>query len=206
MFVLYHRRGWGSTIVEAELACLGLDYRLEEVGDVFRDPAAREVLERINPLGQVPALVLPSGEAMTESAAITLYLADLTGSDLLVPGPGAPERAAFLRWLVFLVANIYPTFTYADAPEKFVPKESEKKFLEAVDAHREALWRVFGQAARSPFFLGERFSALDIFVAVMTAWFPRRPWFDEHLPALARIADAAAARPELAAVMARNYG
>ena len=53
-------------------------------------------------------------------AAITLLLADIAGNDSLVPAPGAPERGKFLRWLVFIVANIYPTFTYADDPSRFV--------------------------------------------------------------------------------------
>jgi GST-like protein len=206
MFTLYHRRGWGSAIIEAELAALGLACRVEEVGDLFGDPAARAALARVNPLAQVPTLVLPSGAVMTESAAITLHLADLAGSDLLVPGPGAPERAAFLRWLVFLVANIYPTFTYADAPERFVPAEAEAGFLDAVAGHRQDLWRLFAAAAGTPWVLGGRFSALDLYVAAMVNWAPRRPWFEAGLPGLAAIADRVAARPDVGAVMARNFG
>ena len=65
------------------------------------------ICSRHDPVGQVPTLLLPDGQVMTESAAMTLHLADLSGRDDLVPGPAAAERAAFLRWLVFLVANIY---------------------------------------------------------------------------------------------------
>jgi GST-like protein len=206
VFVLHHRRGWGSAIIEAELVCLGLDYRLEEVGNVFTDAEARAALARVNPLAQVPTLVLPSGEVMTESAAMTLHLADVSGSDLLVPGPSAPERAAFLRWLVYLVANIYPTFTYADIPEKFVPAEVEEGFVAAVGGHREDLWRLFAGQVRGPWVLGERFSALDLYVATMINWAPRRPWFEAELPGLAAIADRVAARPDTGPVMARNFG
>ena len=44
---------------------------------------------------------------MTESAAIALYLADKYPQAELAPAPNAPERAAYLRWLVYLAANIY---------------------------------------------------------------------------------------------------
>jgi glutathione S-transferase len=118
---LYGRRGWGSAIVEAQLEWLGLDYTYEAVGDLLRSAEARRSLAPVNPLAQVPTLVLPNGQILTESAAITLYLADMTGHDELVPPPGSVGRPDFLRWLIFLVANVYPTYTYADEPNRFVP-------------------------------------------------------------------------------------
>jgi len=48
---------------------------------------------------------------MTESAAMVLYAADLAPSAGLVPGAGEASRPAFLRWLIYLVASVYPTFT-----------------------------------------------------------------------------------------------
>ena len=115
---LFTMPGSGSAIIEAQLAWLNLDHRLEDVGDIYEDAAAREKLAQINPLAQVPTLRLPDGTVLTESAAITLFLADFARRDDLVPGPRAPERAGFLRWLIFLVANLYPTFAYADKPER----------------------------------------------------------------------------------------
>ena len=49
----------------------------------------------VNPLAQVPTLLLPHGQVLTESAAITLHLADATQSADLVPGPGENARPAF---------------------------------------------------------------------------------------------------------------
>jgi GST-like protein len=206
VFLLYHHRGWGSAIIEAELVALGLPHRVEEVGELFTDASARAALARVNPLAQVPTLVLPSGEVMTESAAITLHLADASRSDKLVPGAADPLRPAFLRWLVFLVANIYPTFAYADTPGTYVPPEAEAPFLAAVGAQRQALWRLFAAQVRGPWVLGERFSALDLYVAAMVHWSPRRAWFAAELPALDRLAGAVLARGDVGAVMARNFG
>jgi GST-like protein len=124
MYKLYARPGWGSTLIEAQLAWYALPYLIEEVDDLFASAAARQKLAEVNPLAQIPTLVLPDGTVMTESAAITLHLADVAGSDELVPTPGDPLRPTFLRWLVFLVANLYPTFTYADDPSRFVAGEA----------------------------------------------------------------------------------
>lgn len=205
-YTLWGRPGWGSAIVEAQLDWYGLPFTYETVGDLFKDPDAKARLQKVNPLAQVPTLVMPDGSVMSESAAITLLLADVTGSEQLVPGPGAPERAKFLRWLVFLVANIYPTFTYADDPARFVAVNAARDpFRAAADAYAQRLWRQVESEAGAPWFLGERFSALDIYLDVMTRWRPRRGWFEAETPKLFAIARKADARPELKETWRRNY-
>ncbi|HEX2555822.1 MAG TPA: glutathione S-transferase family protein [Microvirga sp.] len=203
---LYGRRGWGSALVEAQLEWLGLPYEFRAVDNLFTSEEARAELSAVNPLAQVPTLVLPDGRVMTESAAITLHLADLTGRTDLVPPPEAPERAAFLRWLVFFVANVYPTFTFADEPARFVPDEGAREgFRSTVDAYGRRLHGMIETAAGAPWFLGERFSALDIYAAVFTRWRPRRAWFAEHAPRLHAIAERVDALPQLEPVWERNF-
>ncbi|WP_421996968.1 glutathione S-transferase family protein [Reyranella sp.] len=205
-YTLWGREGWGSTIVEAQLVWYGLPYAFEPVGDLLRQPESRSKLEKVNPLAQVPTLVMPDGSIMSESAAITLLLADISGTDSLVPRPGAPERAKFLRWLVFIVANIYPTFTYADDPARFVSVNAARDpFRAATDAYAQRLWRQIEREAGSPWFLGERFSALDIYIGIMTRWRPKRGWFETETPRLFAIARRADQRPELAEVWKRNF-
>jgi GST-like protein len=206
-YTLWGRAGWGSTLVEAQLVWYGLPFTFKPVGDLLREPDSRAELQKVNPLAQVPTLVLPDGSVMSESAAITLLLADIAGNDSLVPRPGAPGRAPFLRWLVFIVANIYPTFTYADDPARFVSVNAARDpFRAATDAYAQRLWhQVETAAARGPWFLGDRFSALDIYLSVMTRWRPKRGWFESETPRLFAIARRADARPELAEVWKRNF-
>jgi GST-like protein len=208
MYKLYAHRGWGSTLAEAQLAWYGLPCEIEDVDNLFKSQAAREQLAKVNPLAQLPTLVLPDGRIMTESAAITLHLADSAPpAKSLVPATPGAERDLFLRWLVFLVASIYPTFTIGDDTSRWLMDEGPRKELsDAMNAYRERLWRmVEGVVGDGPWFLGARFSALDIYVAVMTRWTPRRAWFAANTPKLGALALRADAVPELDAVWRRNF-
>jgi GST-like protein len=209
MLTLYENPGWGSAIVEAQLAFYGLPHDLVAVGDTYDDPAARERLKSINPLAQGPTLVLDDGQVITESAAMTLLLADLAASTALVPGPGEAERAAFLRWLVYLVAAIYPCFAFGDVPTRFVSEAEADAYKARVNATMMDLWRVMeAEAARrgGPWFLGARMTAVDVYIMVMVHWRPGLRWFGAETPQLAAIAARAAALPAFAQVVQRNFG
>jgi GST-like protein len=205
-YTLHGRYGWGSVLTEAQLDWYGLPYDFVDAGDLFEEPQARVRLAKINPLAQLPTLILPDGQVMTETAAITLHLADATGSFDLVPEPGDATRPRFLRWLIFIIANIYPTFTYADVPGRFVPDEKAAKAFRAnVDEYAKSLWRMVEQETQAPWFLGERFSALDVYVCAMTRWRPNRPWFEKNAPKLVAVAEQCNDLPKLKPVWLRNY-
>ena len=207
---LYGELGWGSAIVEAQLAWYGFEYELEQVGDLFKSADAqyadaRRRLVSANPLAQVPTLVLADGTIMTESAAITLLLAEIANDDSLVPPAGDSARPAFLRWLIFLVANLYPTYTYADDPSRFVEvKDAQQPFKDAVNRYACKPYSLLEREAGQPWFLGGRFSALDIYLTVMTRWRPRRTWHAEHAPCLFAIATKTEGLERLADVWRQN--
>ena len=107
---------------------------------------------------------------------------------------------------MFIVANIYPTFTYADDPARFVSVNTARDpFRAATDAYAQRLWHQIEGEVGSPWFLGERFSALDIYAGIMTRWRPKRGWFENETPKLFAIARRADHVPELAEVWKRNY-
>src|SRR6202041_740348 len=56
---------------------------------------------KLNPNGKIPVLV-DGGEAIFETAAIGLHLADKFPEKGLAPPPGAPDRAAYYKWMVYL--------------------------------------------------------------------------------------------------------
>jgi GST-like protein len=207
MYRLYGNPGWGSAIVEAQLVWYGLPHENVDVGDLLRSEEARQKIVAVNPLMQTPALVMPDDSVMTESAAITLRLADVTGSAELVPRADEKCRAAFLRWLIYLVANIYPAFTFADIPTRFVPDQSAAQtFRTKVDDHAQTLWRILEAETGAPWFFGDRFTALDIYLAVMIGWRPRQTWFAANCPRILAAGQATRALPKLAAWRRRNLG
>jgi GST-like protein len=202
---LYGAPGWGSVLVEAGLAQAGVAYEFEDV-DGFDEPGPeRKRLLAVNPLAQVPALVLADGTVMTESAAILLHLAETYPEAGLAPPVGDPLRPIFLRRLIWLVSSIYATFTYADYPERWAPSAADE-LRESLLERRKALWREWEQEIEpAPWALGERFSALDIYIAAMTHWRPRRAWFAAECPKLHAIARRADEQPALREIWARNF-
>ena len=198
-------KGCGNVIVESAFALAGVPLDTEEVDYSAASPTRGRLLE-VNPLGQVPTLVLPDGGIMTESLAMVHYMNDLAPQAKLVPPAKSPERARFLRWSTFLVAAIYPTYTYGDEPAKWVDDVHGAKLLrESTDRHREKLWLQVEGEAGEPWFLGGTRSALDLYIAVMTRWRPGILWFAKKTPKLMAIAQKTTATPEVAAVMRRNF-
>lgn len=199
-------RGAGSTLVEAGYALAGVDLRIEYM-DYEQPGPEQDRLIRLNPLRQVPTLLRADGQLMTESAAILLHLAETQPQARLMPEPHGPRRAEFLRWLLFLNAAIYPTFTYGDEPGQWVEGEAAAAQLRAsTDRRRENGWRQLERGLEpAPWLLGADFSLLDLYVGVMSRWRPRREWFARECPRLHAVALAVDARPELADIWKRNF-
>lgn len=205
MLTVLSNAGCGSAIVEATFELCGIPYQVEMV-DPWTEGPSRERLREKNPLLQVPTLLLDDGSVMTESAAMVLYALDLRPESGLFPKPGDADRPAALRWLIFLVAAIYPTFTYGDDPSRYVKGDEARAELRAsTEAQKKDLWKQVDAASRSPWFFGDRMSVIDVYIGIMTRWRPGRAWFAESCPKLTSISKAIDAEPRLAAVKARNF-
>src|SRR3546814_8820248 len=107
--------------------------------------------------------------------------------------------------LMRLVGAVYPTFTYADDPPKWTTAGEPAELLRTrVHGRRAELWQEFERHAGAPHVLGRRFSALDLYVAVMIRWRPGPPWFKTYCPALYAVAEQAAGQPDVRKGLARN--
>ncbi len=187
-YTLYCNQGSGSMIVEAGFGVAGVPVRIVDVADADLGWNSK-ILNQLNPLGQAPTLVMPGGAVMTESAAMLLHVNDIAPQAGLVPPPEHPRRTAFLRWLVFMVSAIYPTFTYGDDPSRWLDgdKAAGAKLRTATDEHRKMLWRYLEGQIEGPWCLGETWSALDLYMPPMTFWRPHRAWFQAECPKLLAI-------------------
>jgi GST-like protein len=206
MHELYGAKGWGSVIVEAALVLLGAPYRTIDIPD-GKWPADDPRLVARNPLKQVPALVLPSGELMTESAAILLWLTEQYPEAGLAPAPGDPARAQFLRWMSYIPAQIYSMYWVRDVPSRLTEGEASETLLnERALARIADCWRMMDeQVSPGRYILGDRLSVLDLYVTVMSRWSPKRRRFYEVAPKMAEVVRRVDAEPRLAAFWAERF-
>ena len=75
MYTLYGKKGSGSASTQAALEIIGAPYRIVETASWATNEAFAELL-KVNPLGQIPTLVLPDGSVLSESAAILIHLGE----------------------------------------------------------------------------------------------------------------------------------
>ncbi|HEY1749723.1 MAG TPA: glutathione S-transferase family protein [Caulobacteraceae bacterium] len=204
-YVVYGAAGSGSVMVEAALTLLGLPYR---VVDASIDPAAPDAaLARVNPMGQVPALVLPSGELMTESAAILIWLADAHPEARLAPTMAGAARPAFLRWMAFVSAAIYSLYWLRDDPGRLVDDAAVGAELKRRTGERIlACWGMMdGQVDPGRYILGDDLTVLDLYVTVVSRWASRRRRFYAAAPKLAEVVRRVDADPRLADFWAARF-
>jgi GST-like protein len=207
-YVLYGDVNSGSFAAEAALAEAGADVRLVTVS-LDKDEQFEDAFRAINPMGRIPALVLPGGGLVTESAAILMAIAARHTQSGLLPDLATDEGALFLRWMSFLSNNIYGCVERIDFPGRFTSNWQER---EAVKAYAQSEIRYYWQLVekalpdRGPWALGERFCALDLYIANLANWDLTPEWRAPMCPKVTRIMTAVAARPKIAAIWARHFG
>jgi len=205
-YVVHGAAGSGSVMVEAALTLLGLPYQVVERAP-YDKPADAEALAGLNPMRQVPALVLPSGELMTESAAILIWLADAHPQGRLSPAAHAPERPAFLRWMAYVAAQIYALYWVRDDPSRLAVDKPHEAVIKARTAERIAhCWaQMEPQVSPGRYLLGDEISVLDLYVTVVSRWGPRRRRFYEVAPRMGEVVRRVDAEPRLGAFWAERF-
>jgi glutathione S-transferase len=192
-YTLYGRPNAGSLAPQILLEEIRAPYELVWVG---RSPADVEAFRRINPTGKVPALVLPDGTPIFESAAILIHLASAYPDAALAPPVGTPGYARFLQWMVFLSSNVYEAALRCYYPERYSTSGSagaEAVKDQALLDHDRHLALIHDSL--SPYVLGERLSAIDPYLHMLVAWHPDVGALHSRLPKLARHAELVRERP-----------
>jgi len=198
-FTLYGAAGSGSVPVEAAMTLIGLDYKVIEAV-TWEGEAERDKVALANPMSQIPALILPDGEILTESAAILIWLADAYPEARLGPRLDDPRRAQFLRWMTFIPAAIYSMFWVRDEPSRLVGDDAaaQEQIKQRTAERIAACWRIMdSQITPGHFLLGDKLSVLDLYVATASRWTPRRARFHVEAPRMAEIVRRVDALPAL---------
>lgn len=165
-------------------------WMMEEVGEPYETVVldygttmkAPDYLE-INPMGKVPAL--KHGDfVVTEGTAICAYLADAFPAKRLAPAPDDPSRGTYYRWMFFgagpvesAVTNHYLKWDPTPEQQMMVGYGEFGRVLDVLEL----------LVARGPYLLGERFSALDVYLGSQIAWgigfgtMEKRPGFEDYV-------------------------
>lgn len=168
MYKLIGRKGSGSMAPHLALEELGVPYTITFVE---REHLSTPEFLKLNPMGRVPALVLPTGQTMVESAAMLAYLTTAHPSKL-APEPGTLAHAQFLQWLVFLSANVYETYLrYFYADRYTAAGETGAAPVKAQAA--ADLEKQFGivEAALSPCLAGPDLTLADHYLYMLSTWY-----------------------------------
>jgi GST-like protein len=183
MITLYGAAGSGSVAVEAALTLLGHPFQGIE-SETWSSDAARQCVAKQNVMQQVPTLVLPSGEVLTESAAILIWLADSHPAAGLAPSLDDPMRAQFLRWMFFVSSAIYSLhWIKPDVARIGTPQSARDDVVDAVHERIAFCWRTMdSQLHPAAYLLGDTLSVLDLYVAVISRFGPWRERFYREAP------------------------
>jgi glutathione S-transferase len=175
-------------------------WMLEEVGESYETVIldygttmkAPEYLA-INPMGKVPAM--KHGDTIvTEGAAICAYLADMFPDRGLAPAPTDPLRGTYYRWLFFGAGPVETAVTNNYLNWNPTP---EQRMMVGYGSYAAVLDVLEKLVASGTYLLGDRFSALDVYLGSQIAWgigfgtMEKRPGFEDYV---ARITDRPAYR------------
>jgi len=209
MYTLFGFKGSGSAAVECALEMTGADYRIVEAASWEPGDALAE-LERVNPLRQIPTLLLPDGTVLTESAAILMHLGfAFPHAGLFSDVPS--ERDLALRGLVYIAANCYSCITVIDYPERFTTATDEAARLAVRAGATERLhrhWDIFADlypVAADHYIAGEQPGALDLLAAVVSKWSGTRQHVKESRPAFSALLERIDSHPAVALVFGRHW-
>jgi len=147
----------------------GLNFDSEEVVLPTHKTVKGTDYYTINPKGNVPAIVLPSGKLLNENVATLTYVADkakaLGKVKNLIPDEGTDERYEALTHLSYIASEVHK----AIGPLFGKPEGAQK---EAIIKNLYSKYKYINDhlLAKRPFLLGDHFTAPDSYLYIVLSW------------------------------------
>ncbi len=205
MYKLFWEAMSGAMVVELVLEELGVSYKNIAVDMANGEHRSQNYLA-LNPSGQVPALKLPDGRVIGESAAIILTLGDRHIDQPLIPNATDEDRPHFLRWLIYMAASPYMAFVQFNHPERFssdpsthldLLQNAENRLLSQFDLLDAAI-------AGKGSFLPSRLSALDLYLFMLLEFYPDQKLLFASRQNLLSVHQAVSSRPSARKIVRRH--
>ena len=189
---LYFSPGACSLSPHIALLEAGLPYELVKVDLRAKKLANGEDYLKVNPKGQVPALVLDSGEIVTEGPVIVQMIADQAPAKALAPARDSFDRYKLLEWLNFISTELHKNFGPMFAPAL---SEDAKAFFR--DRAMAKLSYVDGQIAGRDYLMGKQFTVADGYLFTVLTWADGMKFDLSAMPNLLAYKARVAARPKV---------
>ena len=162
---LYYAPGACSLAPHIILRESGLEFELEKVDLGTKTTESGEDFLEISKLGYVPALLLDSGQVLTEASVTLQYIADQSPGAGLIPAHGSFARYRLQEHLNFVSAEIHKTlgafFNPAMTPQW---RESQLAIFDKRAQHLDAHF------SSNTFLMGDDFSVADAYLFTVLGW------------------------------------
>ncbi|UAK18943.1 glutathione transferase GstA [Kluyvera sp. CRP] len=162
---LFYKPGACSLASHITLRESGKDFTLIGVDLMHKRMENGDDFLKVNPKGQVPALLLDDNTLLTEGVAIMQYLADSVADRQLLAPIGSINRYKTLEWLNFIATELHKGFTplfRPDTPEDYKPTVRallDKKLAYIDESLAGAQW-----------ISGSRFTIADAYLFTVLRW------------------------------------
>jgi glutathione S-transferase len=198
-YSLYYAEHSAAMGVRVLLEELQQPYQLIATSIDMDKPRSPELLE-LNPNGWIPVLITKD-DAIYECGAIATYLCDLHPDAGLAPGVNDPKRGRFLQWLFFFSSSLQNAYQMSYYSDRFCDAVDHQPSVKRRSISRlRELWTVVDDAiGADDWMLGDRFSAADIYLFMLTTWLSSahdHPQIEEFAN-VHRVADAVSKRPSI---------
>ena len=185
---------------------VGADYQ-REIIDMEKGEEMQAGYLAINPRGQIPALFLPDGSLLTESAAMVVHIAESYPESGLLPPPGSVERAQVYRWLFYAVANIYEADLRMYYSERFATGAGcADSIKQQASEDMNSAWDLLEQQlGDGPYLLGEQYSVIDPYLLMLAYWHQQPQELLARCPKLKRLCATVQQRPAVQRIWSQHF-
>ncbi|WGV28024.1 glutathione S-transferase family protein [Halotia branconii] len=168
MIKLFYAPGTCALAPHIVLEWIGEPYELLHV-----KPSDPEY-QKINPLGQVPAMIDGDSGVMNQADALLKYLAHKYPNAKLGDNGTLQDAYELDRWLAFLTGDVHPAFFPFFAPQRYTTNDSETDRQSVKQASYRLIDRVYQHLDKhlesKDYLVGDRRTIADPYTFAMTRW------------------------------------
>ncbi len=192
---LFYAPGTCSLSPHIALIESGLKFELEKL-DFATKQTSKGDYNKINPKGQVPALMLDNGEVLTEGAVIVQYIADQKPETKLIAKAGTMERYRTQEWLNYIATELHKSFgpLFSKESPEASKETSKKKLTKGFDYVSEHL-------KKHDYLMGNHYTVADGYLFNMTMGCAHLKFDLSKWPSVMAFAERVKNRPSTQAAM-----